>query len=97
MREDKIEYYPNGRKEHECFYNENGKLHRINKPACQYWNENGSKDYEAYLINGCWHNICNPARIWYGEFDGKIMDKEYYINDDNYDNKLIWQNRIKNI
>jgi antitoxin component YwqK of YwqJK toxin-antitoxin module len=107
MKDTKIEYHPNGRikheikfhfnerKSYESFYDENGKLHRINAPAVQYWNANGSKEYVAYFINGCWHNICNPTRIGYTEVR-KIQGKRYSIND-NDNNKLNWMNQIKNI
>jgi len=107
MKENKIEYYPNGRikhkiafhdngrKYHESFRDENGNIHRINKPAYQSWYDNGIKGYDAYYINGRFHNIGNPSRIWYFQ-NAKICWKNYYINE-NCDNKLTWMNIIKNI
>ena len=109
MKEDLIEYHPNGKikheisfwgngqKYHEQFYDKRGNFHRKQGlPACQLWYSNERKSYASYGINGRYHNICNPARIWYFEFS-KIWEKHYYINDNQFNNKLNWQNMIKNI
>jgi hypothetical protein len=93
----KIQFYDNGYKENERFFDENGYLHNINAPANQYWYDNGFKHYVAYLINGSFHNISNPTRIEYSKV-GKITGKESCIIDKYFDqNKLNWQNCIKNI
>jgi len=93
----KIEYHHNGCKKYERFFDENGNLHRINKPAIQEWYDNGIKSYESYRINRKSHNIYNPARIWYSQFGGKIWEKIYYINGNYYRNKLNWLKLIKKI
>jgi antitoxin component YwqK of YwqJK toxin-antitoxin module len=93
-----ITFHPNGRKFRECFYNKNRYYHnKLNNPAYQEWYDNGCKSYVSYFVNGCRHNIYNPARIWYTQFGGKINQKEYYINDFDLDNKLNWRKQIKNI
>jgi hypothetical protein len=90
-----VVFHDNDRKEHEYFYNEKEILHRINKPAWQQWYDNGIKEYDAYFVNGNYHNICNPTTIRHSRF-GNIMWKSYYIYGDGY-NKLNWMNLIKKI
>ena len=45
-----ITYYDNGQKGTESYYI-NGKLHKEDGPAYQYWIENGQKESEIYYIN----------------------------------------------
>jgi antitoxin component YwqK of YwqJK toxin-antitoxin module len=108
MKEDKIEYYHNGKLKHkigfydndgkryECFRDENGRYHNINAPSYQEWYDNGRKRYESYHIKNQRHNISNPTDIYFHE-NGKIEDKFYHINGGYYFNKLNWNNKIKNI
>jgi hypothetical protein len=91
-----ITFYSNDEKYCERFYDEKGKLHNINAPALQYWYDNGFKGHEAYIVNDTHNNINNPAVIA-SIYVGKITWKSYYINDNNFDNKLTWLNKIKNI
>jgi antitoxin component YwqK of YwqJK toxin-antitoxin module len=93
----KIQFYPNGSKCSEQYYGQDGKDHR-NKclPDFQKWRENGYLQRQTFYTHGSEHNISNPADIWFNE-NGKIEDKFYYINDCYYDNKLDWNNCIKNI
>ena len=107
MKENILEYHPNGYLKHIIIFHDNGCKHyeqyfcingnpnRINAPAIQEWHDSGFKKYEAYHINGSWHNICNPSRIWY-LYIGKIWEKHYHIYSNRY-NKLTWMNLIKNI
>ena len=43
-------FYPNGQKKYETWYL-NGKYHRENGPAGQWWYENGQKKYEEWWLN----------------------------------------------
>jgi hypothetical protein len=110
MKEDICEYYPNKQLKHkigfhdngciwhEQYYDQNGEYHRNNcyLPDYQQWYDNGYLYRLTFYIHGDQHNICNPADIWYNE-NGKIDAKNYYICDNDCDNKLTWLNLIKNI
>lgn len=107
MKEDIIEYHPNGKLKHKiCFwengnkrredyYNENGLYHRIDGPAYQVWHENGMLSYADFQINNIFHNKNNPTRIWYDK-TGKKQFCQYWINNRLY-SRLEWLNQIKKI
>ena len=77
--EHKIEYYSNGNKQVESYY-ENGEFHNLNGPARIWYYENGNKTYEVYWINGKHHNLNGPAIIWYFE-NGNKQYEQYYLFD----------------
>jgi antitoxin component YwqK of YwqJK toxin-antitoxin module len=109
MKKDILEYYPNKQLKHkilfhpngckcsEHYFDQNGKDHRDNcLPDYQSWYENGYLYRMTFCAHGKYHNIHNPADIWYNE-NGKIEDKFYYINDTHFRNKLNWKNKIKQL
>ena len=58
-------FYPNGQKKSEIWYL-NGKWHREDGPAYQFWYENGNKKYEEWWLNNKFHREDGPARQgWY--------------------------------
>ena len=104
MKKGNIEYYPNGNKKYELsyydngcknsehYYDQNGKYHREdNLPDYHSWFQNGITYHKTYCIHGNYHNINNPADIYFHD-NGKIRRKDYL-----FPNKLSWQNSIKQI
>jgi hypothetical protein len=110
MKKDILERYPNGNLKHqinyyasgniycEYFYNQNEEYHRDNNlPAVQEWYPNVKLNYKGYYNNNCLHNIYNPSCVHMNGIR-KIIGKSYYLNDNYYsNNKLNWQNCIKEI
>lgn len=109
MKKDILEYYPNGSIKHiiehyingniryEYFFDENVFYNNHNNlPAIQEWHANGKLSYQGYYNHNNLHNIFNPSTIHFN-YVGKINIKFYHINDNDCDNKLNWQNHIKNI
>jgi hypothetical protein len=47
----KEDFYSNGQKEYESWLL-NGKSHREDGPAIQWWSDNGQKEYESWYLNG---------------------------------------------
>jgi hypothetical protein len=94
----RIVYHPNGRKYREQYYGLDGKYHRDNSclPDYHSWYPTGITYHKTYCTHGNYHNICNPADIWFFQ-NGKIRGKYYNINGKLFDNKLTWMNLIKNI
>ena len=91
----KITYHPNGNKSYDQFYNLQGNYHREQGlPDYQSWYENGILYHKTYYVYGKRHNINNPCVIEFGK-NGKIQFKKYRIKGINY-NKLDWMNCIKN-
>ena len=108
MKEEIIEYYPNGRikykmsfydngnKRHEQYYDQQGNYHREQGlPDYHEWYDDGIHYRITYYVHGRVHNICNLSDIYFTR-NGKIWGKEYYINNNSY-SKLNWLNCIKNI
>ena len=108
MKEDLIEYYPNGSIKHrinfypngnkwyEQFYDKRGNCHRKQGlPDYQKWYENGITSYKTYYVHGKRYNINNPCIISFFK-NGRILYKSYDLNNHKY-SKLGWQNKIKNI
>jgi len=62
----------------ESFY-KHGKYHRKDGPALISY-ENGKKEYEKYFKDGNEHREDGPAIIIYNPDNGKVIDKQYYIN-----------------
>jgi hypothetical protein len=91
----KIQFYANGRKYRDQYYDENGNENREDYlPDYHSWGPNGYTSLITYYIHGRQHNINNPSCI---SFDnGKIESKYYYINDNWMRNKLNWLGQIKN-
>ena len=91
-----INFYPNGNKYFEQFFDERGRSHREQGlPSYQSWYENGMQHFKTYYVHGYSYNIHNPASINFDR-NGKIWGKDYALNNNNY-SKLNWQNVIKNI
>ena len=108
MKEDLIEYYPNGGKKykmsfypngnkwHEQYYDRRGYGHRASGlPDYHCWYENNISHFKTYYVHGDEHNIHNPSFIRFIN-NGKIRVKSYYLNGQKY-SKLNWQSVIKNI
>jgi antitoxin component YwqK of YwqJK toxin-antitoxin module len=92
----KIIFYSNGQKYHEQFYDQRGNFHRKQGlPDYQKWYDNGITCYITYYVHGRKHNIGNPNSIRFND-NGKIQYKSYRLNDKIY-SKLTWMNLIKNI
>ena len=66
------------------FWYLNGKWHREDGPARQYWYENGQKKYEIwYLDNNKWHREDGPARQgWYE--NGNKKYEQWWLNGKEY-------------
>ena len=74
----KIEYHSNGVVKTERYYL-NGKLHRDDGPAYQYWNDQGTLIFEVYAIDGVNYNSLEK---YYRELYkmGLISREELFIN-----------------
>jgi antitoxin component YwqK of YwqJK toxin-antitoxin module len=77
-----INYYSNGQKKSE-HYIINGKLHREDGPAIQYWYENGQKKSEQYYINSKYYS----REDW--------IEKLKEINSPHYEEQLLKYNSKK--
>jgi len=81
----KIKYYPNGQKKSEI-WSLNGKYHREDGPAYQWWYENGQKDYEWWYLNGKYHRDNGPAvQRWFRngqkEYEWWLLNGKYHRED----------------
>ncbi len=74
----KITYWDNDQKSTEEYYL-NGKLHREDGPAYQYWHKNGQKKFELYYLNGNYHREDGPAEQWWHN-NGQKQSEIYYLN-----------------
>jgi len=74
----KIHYHDNGLKRSEYWYL-NGKLHREDGPAIQYWYYNGQKLSEEWYLNDKCHRLDGPAiQVWY--YNGQKLSESWYLN-----------------
>ena len=79
-----VEYWPNGNKKHEEWFDReivqqvvNRDAHRIGSPAVIWWHENGQIEQERYILNGMLYRIGGPAiTCWYN--DGGKYYEAYY-------------------
>lgn len=56
-----IEYWHNKNKKRESYFNNKGKYHREDGPACQVWHVDGSIILKKYYRNGVLHREDGPA------------------------------------
>jgi antitoxin component YwqK of YwqJK toxin-antitoxin module len=77
-----INYYKNGQIECKYYY-DNGKVHRVDKPAVIGYYENGQIEYEYWCVNNKYYRINKPSKIWYYK-SGQIHVKEWIHNDEFY-------------
>ncbi len=91
-------YHSNGERKSIEFYNSEGRLNRIDKPAVKFWYDNGQKEIESYYVNGKLHNENGPAFItWY--VNGQKEREEYYIKGNHHNEngpaEITWHNNGK--
>ena len=90
----KIEYYSNGQKELEE-WSLNGKRHREDGPAYQWWYENGQKEFEIWYLNDKYHREDGPAVKWW-YLNGKKSNEQWFLNDKEYTREE-WVEKLKEI
>ena len=89
-----IIYYGNGQICAVKYYL-NGKFHREDGPAHQYWYENGQKESEVYYINDKIHREDGSAiKTW--NQNGKKAYEMYYLNAIYYTREE-WLEKLKEI
>ena len=81
MKNPIIKYYPSGKIHYEEWYNQNGKLHRIDGPAIlDYFEfEDVKIEREQWYLNGKLHREKDPAYIKY-LYSGEIDYEEWWVN-----------------
>lgn len=72
-----IEYYQNGVKKSEEYWDENGKRHHYLDPAYIEYYDDGSIKSKSYYIHGELYRLNKPARVIYRE-DGTTYSEKYY-------------------
>ena len=97
-RKPRVKYYENGQKKSEEWIEEwvlNGKYHRVDGPAYQYWYKNGQKESEGWYLNNRRHREDGPAFInW--SINGQKRIELWYLNGKFYTREK-WVNQLKNI
>lgn len=79
MKKFKSNYYPNGKLESVCYYNESSLFHREDGPAVIEYFMNGDIAYELFYFNGNFHREDGPAVIRYKR-KGELDHKSFYIH-----------------
>lgn len=74
-----VEYYRNGRKEQEKWYEIPDRIHRENAPAVIEYHPNRVIAAKKWYKNGKLHREDGPAVIKYSTY-GDFIYEEYYIN-----------------
>ena len=77
-----IKYYDNGQKEFEVYYLD-GKRHREDGPAAQWWYKNGQKEMEIYYLDDKRHREDGPAYQWWYDNGQKCL-KKYHLDGKEY-------------
>ena len=86
-------YYDNGQKKYERWYL-NGKRHREDGPALQYFHSNGQKRYEYWYLRGKFHREDGPALQTWLKNGEKIYG--WFLNNKGYSREE-WINKLKEI
>jgi hypothetical protein len=89
-----INYWNNGQKKYE-FWFLNGKKHREDGPASQFWFDNGQKKFEFWFLNGKYHREDGPANKFWFE-NGKKKSEYWFLNNKQYSRKK-WIEKLKEI
>jgi hypothetical protein len=89
----KIEYWDNGQKRSEL-WSLNGKYHREDGPAYQFWHSNGQKRIEEWWLNGLIHREDGPAIHFFR--DDRKKYEEWYLNGKKYSREE-WVEELKKI
>ena len=85
-----ITYYKSGQIKTEMWRDVDGKDHRLDGPARQYWFENGQLEWEVWCVNGKYHRLDGPAYQAWLE-NGQLIWRLWYISGVKYETEAEFQ------